>query len=651
MKRLLTILFAIIAIGSVYINIQERQGNIIIAQAVTCIDTTMVPSSTYKVYDNTAEPFNTSIFSRINPALVITLSVNTASGVKGGFCCPSTSPELWYLTRPDDPFRNDEIGSNINNYVCCPSPAGSDKNQVAYFDNGDIFCAVYDTSGNTVINFNSIGVRADNSKETVDFVAGGGNLDSSPGAGNNSAVIGCGETVTSPGSCPSVCPMDFFYDCDGSILYSFCKSDGAPDTSCTQQSPKVLSAYGSSCVPQYASCADVPNGINFMEGIENGHFNLTGWIMTPDAVKLDIQRKLKANSLRLCINQNVTELISYRAARIRSPDNPRTIYHNADNDTYLRGCAPGRVGSKAPVAGNVLGSWELAGCCLPGYQYVTDANLLSGNGVEYQNRGICCGIPSGTTPGDPLYPYSRNGDSCQARDGTILDSLSSPVDNSSEIAGYDLGLTTFDGTDNLLIDNNGVNNLCPINHNDCVIIGTDTTTKLPAVTDPALLASDDKLACYRCYANGEAIHVDPVGQKLYLCNNGNLQEQNLINNSVASTLAYLRERDVTGAENADALESCLTRGGLYVAIGCIDPTPLGVITGLIRIAFGIMGGVSLIQLIVAGIAYQSGDEAKIQEAREKVISTITGVALLVFSVLILRIIGINVLDVVPVGSF
>ncbi|MDQ6985449.1 MAG: hypothetical protein Q9M91_06875 [Candidatus Dojkabacteria bacterium] len=96
--------------------------------------------------------------------------------------------------------------------------------------------------------------------------------------------------------------------------------------------------------------------------------------------------------------------------------------------------------------------------------------------------------------------------------------------------------------------------------------------------------------------------------------------------------------------------NCIEQGGIWIAIGCLDVTPLGIVTGMIRIAFGVMGGVALIQLILAGLMYQSGQEAKITEAREKFFATLAGLAVLVFSVVILRIIGINVLDVIPDGS-
>lgn len=105
------------------------------------------------------------------------------------------------------------------------------------------------------------------------------------------------------------------------------------------------------------------------------------------------------------------------------------------------------------------------------------------------------------------------------------------------------------------------------------------------------------------------------------------------------------------AANLSAQENCLNNGGIWIAIGCVDPSPIGILTRLVQIGLGIMGGVAVFQFIMAGVAYQRGDEGKIEEAKEKIKATLTGIAVLVFSVLILRIIGVNVLDVVPSGLF
>jgi hypothetical protein len=96
-------------------------------------------------------------------------------------------------------------------------------------------------------------------------------------------------------------------------------------------------------------------------------------------------------------------------------------------------------------------------------------------------------------------------------------------------------------------------------------------------------------------------------------------------------------------------ENCVNQGGIWTAIGCVDPTPIGLITGLIRIGFGVMSGVALLQAIYVGILYQMGDEGRIQKAKGQLIATLSGIAVLVFSVLILRIIGVNVLNVIPSG--
>ncbi|BCX13915.1 MAG: hypothetical protein KatS3mg085_447 [Candidatus Dojkabacteria bacterium] len=103
------------------------------------------------------------------------------------------------------------------------------------------------------------------------------------------------------------------------------------------------------------------------------------------------------------------------------------------------------------------------------------------------------------------------------------------------------------------------------------------------------------------------------------------------------------------AENDQQCRSCVGAGGVWTAVGCIDPSPVGVLTRLVQLGLGIMGGVALIQIIYAGIMYQSGNEEKIRKAREQLLATLTGLAVLVFSVLIVQILGVNLLDTVPAG--
>ncbi len=160
----------------------------------------------------------------------------------------------------------------------------------------------------------------------------------------------------------------------------------------------------------------------------------------------------------------------------------------------------------------------------------------------------------------------------------------------------------------------------------------------------------DNVICERCFKTGEAIAVQ-YDTQLLICNpdneeGGYVDEAEIINNDIDLTLAVYR---APPGVNRDLNVNCAEQGGIMTAVGCIDPTPLGILTGLIRISLGVVGGVALLQLILAGLAYQSGNEENIQKAQGRIFATMGGLAVLIFSVLILRIIGVNILDVIPSG--
>ncbi len=97
--------------------------------------------------------------------------------------------------------------------------------------------------------------------------------------------------------------------------------------------------------------------------------------------------------------------------------------------------------------------------------------------------------------------------------------------------------------------------------------------------------------------------------------------------------------------------SCITLGGTWTGLGCLSTTPAALFANLARIGLGIMGGVALLRLIYLGFLYQTGDESKISEARQGVLSTLGAIVLVLFSVLLLQVIGVNILDIVPEGFF
>lgn len=179
------------------------------------------------------------------------------------------------------------------------------------------------------------------------------------------------------------------------------------------------------------------------------------------------------------------------------------------------------------------------------------------------------------------------------------------------------------------------------------------------IVDAASLTEEDNLKCVRCFNSGEAVAED-INGNVVICgvataNPGIVDNPDQITNlcergdlTISQALAVCQN---PSAADSAVQRKCLEQGGIYIAIGCIDPSPLGLITGLIRISLGVVGGVALVQLIIAGLAYQSGNQEQIEKAQSRIFSTIGGLAVLIFSVLILRIIGVNILDVVPEGLF
>lgn len=125
------------------------------------------------------------------------------------------------------------------------------------------------------------------------------------------------------------------------------------------------------------------------------------------------------------------------------------------------------------------------------------------------------------------------------------------------------------------------------------------------------------------------------------CNNGMVCQGNICTdqNPASSQGGSGSDIDVSG--------SC---GGGFVdsAIGCI---PFGSTTDLaaffLRWGIGIGGGIAFLLIIVASyiIMTSSGDPKRLQSGRELLTSAIAGLLMLIFSIFILRILGVNILKI------
>lgn len=94
--------------------------------------------------------------------------------------------------------------------------------------------------------------------------------------------------------------------------------------------------------------------------------------------------------------------------------------------------------------------------------------------------------------------------------------------------------------------------------------------------------------------------------------------------------------------------TCDAQGGegIPTAIGCIPITSMTALTTFVlRWGLGIAGGIALLMIVVAGYMTMTsqGDPKRLQSGQELMTSAISGLLLLIFSIFILRLIGVNVL--------
>jgi hypothetical protein len=87
---------------------------------------------------------------------------------------------------------------------------------------------------------------------------------------------------------------------------------------------------------------------------------------------------------------------------------------------------------------------------------------------------------------------------------------------------------------------------------------------------------------------------------------------------------------------------------LYTAIGCISVASERSLIGYVLTwAIGIAGGIAFLLVVFAGfqIITSQGDPKRLQAGKELLTSAIVGLLLLILSVFVLRIIGVNILGI------
>lgn len=90
---------------------------------------------------------------------------------------------------------------------------------------------------------------------------------------------------------------------------------------------------------------------------------------------------------------------------------------------------------------------------------------------------------------------------------------------------------------------------------------------------------------------------------------------------------------------------CLADSSCDTAIGTILTQPGAFVEAIMKLVVGVSGGIALLMLIIAGynILTSAGDPQKLAAGKEIIVSVITGIILIVFSMVILKAIGVDLL--------
>ncbi|HRP37222.1 MAG TPA: hypothetical protein PLS50_05420, partial [Candidatus Dojkabacteria bacterium] len=102
-------------------------------------------------------------------------------------------------------------------------------------------------------------------------------------------------------------------------------------------------------------------------------------------------------------------------------------------------------------------------------------------------------------------------------------------------------------------------------------------------------------------------------------------------------------------KNIDPNDPNAPKAYVYSSIGCVDTRQNEFITRLFQIGFGMLGGFGVLRIMWGSILRQSTDPAKIQEGKDMITSSIWALITLAVTIPLLRFLGINLLQLLPIN--
>ncbi len=101
-----------------------------------------------------------------------------------------------------------------------------------------------------------------------------------------------------------------------------------------------------------------------------------------------------------------------------------------------------------------------------------------------------------------------------------------------------------------------------------------------------------------------------------------------------------------------ACVSCATNNQTYTALGCVDNNPSGFVQWILKNIIGLAGGIAFLLILYGGfqVLTSGGNPEKLNEGKDIIIAAMTGILLIVFSVVLLKIIGLDILQIPGFGT-
>ncbi|MBI5018911.1 hypothetical protein HZB58_01435 [Candidatus Gottesmanbacteria bacterium] len=101
--------------------------------------------------------------------------------------------------------------------------------------------------------------------------------------------------------------------------------------------------------------------------------------------------------------------------------------------------------------------------------------------------------------------------------------------------------------------------------------------------------------------------------------------------------------------DAGAWKSCFEGGGAWKASGCIGQggTPNDFVSWFLKLGTGLGGGIAFLLILFSGFQRitSAGNPEKLHEAKELMTAAISGLLLIIFSIFLLRLIGVDILQI------